>query len=58
MAILIFASLCYAQEPGSFQPAATNVWGAEYPRVDAAGRVKFAYKHHYQKILSLFCRDR
>lgn len=30
---------CAAQEPTGFEPASTNVWGAEYPRVDAAGRV-------------------
>jgi enterochelin esterase family protein len=44
MAMLLFASLCCAQEPGNFQPAATNVWGAEYPRVDSAGRAEFRVK--------------
>jgi enterochelin esterase-like enzyme len=37
--MLLFASLCYAQEPGGFQPASTNVWGAQYPQVDGSGRV-------------------
>jgi hypothetical protein len=27
-----------------FQPASTNVWGAEYPRVDASGRAEFRIK--------------
>ena len=31
-------SLCSAQESADFRPASTNVWGAEYPRVDGAGR--------------------
>jgi enterochelin esterase family protein len=42
--ILFFASVCSAQEPAGFQPAATNVWGAEYPRVDGAGRVQVRIK--------------
>jgi len=44
MAMLIFASLCCAQESGNFQPAATNVWGAQYPRIDSAGKVEFRVK--------------
>lgn len=44
MAIVLFASFCCAQEPGNFQPASTNVWGAEYPRVDSAGRAEFRFK--------------
>ncbi len=39
--VLLFASLCWAQEPGTFQPAATNVWDAAYPRIDKAGRAQF-----------------
>jgi enterochelin esterase family protein len=42
--ILLFASLCCAQEPGDFQPAVTNVWDAQYPRVDGAGRVQLRVK--------------
>ena len=42
--ILIAASLCCAQESGSFQPASTNVWGAAYPRVDASGKAEFRFK--------------
>src|SRR5512132_3555228 len=37
-ALLALASICSAQESGDFKPATTNVWGAEYPRVDGAGR--------------------
>jgi hypothetical protein len=44
IAALVFASLSWAQEPGNFQPAGTNVWGAEYPRVDNAGRVQIRVK--------------
>ena len=44
MAMLFFASLCCAQQSGDFQPAATNVWGAEYPRVDSNGRVEIRVK--------------
>jgi enterochelin esterase family protein len=44
MAMLLLASLCCAQESGNFQPAATNAWGAEYPRIDSAGRAEFRLK--------------
>lgn len=44
MAILLFASFCGAQESGNFLPASTNVWGAEYPRVDSAGRAELRVK--------------
>ncbi|HEV2248113.1 MAG TPA: alpha/beta hydrolase-fold protein, partial [Terriglobia bacterium] len=44
MAIVLFASFCCAQEPGNFQPAETNVWGADYPRVDSAGKAEFRVK--------------
>jgi enterochelin esterase-like enzyme len=44
LAMLLFASLCCAQESGDFQPAATNVWGAQYPRVDSGGRVQLRVK--------------
>lgn len=42
--IVLFASLCWAQEPSDFHPAATNVWRAEYPKVDSAGRVQIRVK--------------
>jgi enterochelin esterase family protein len=41
---LVLATACWAQESGTFQPASTNVWGAEYPRVDNAGRVQIRVK--------------
>lgn len=44
LSLLLVASLSQAQEPGGFRPAATNVWGAEYPRVDGAGRVEIRIK--------------
>jgi enterochelin esterase family protein len=42
--MLLLSSLCLAQNPGGFKPASTNVWGAEYPRVDASGRAEFRVK--------------
>ncbi|MBS1811151.1 MAG: esterase [Acidobacteria bacterium] len=39
-----FAQLGYAQEAGDFKPATTNVWGAEYPKVDSTGRVLLRIK--------------
>jgi enterochelin esterase-like enzyme len=44
MAIILFAGFCYAQQSGTFQPSATNVWGSDYPRVDSAGRVQIRIK--------------
>jgi enterochelin esterase-like enzyme len=42
--LLLFATVCCAQESSDFHPASTNVWGAEYPRVDGAGRVQVRVK--------------
>jgi enterochelin esterase family protein len=42
--VFLLSSFCWAQEVGNFQPSATNVWGAEYPRVDNAGRVELRVK--------------
>jgi enterochelin esterase family protein len=44
MALLLAARLGTAQEPGVFQPASSNVWGAQYPRVDGAGKVELRIK--------------
>ena len=41
---LLSLSFCWAQESGSFQPSTTNVWAAEYPQVDGAGRVQIRVK--------------
>ena len=43
-ALALVAGIVCAQQPGDFQPAETNVWGAEYPRVDANGRVQVRIK--------------
>src|ERR1051325_11616141 len=40
----LLVDLCHAQEAGDFQPATTNVWGAEFPRVDSTGRVQLRVK--------------
>jgi enterochelin esterase-like enzyme len=42
--LLLFTGVCWAQQDGEFQPASTNVWGAEYPRVDSTGRVQIRVK--------------
>src|SRR3954471_3889928 len=41
---LILALPCWAQNSDDFQPATTNVWGANYPRVDHQGRVQVRIK--------------
>jgi enterochelin esterase-like enzyme len=38
------ANVCLAQAAETFRPASTNVWGAQYPRVDDAGRVQVRVK--------------
>ncbi len=40
----MLSSYCCAQNPGGFEPASTNVWGAAYPRVDSSGRAEFRVK--------------
>jgi enterochelin esterase family protein len=44
IAIVLFASFCWAQESNDFHVASTNVWDAEYPRVDSTGRVQLRVK--------------
>jgi enterochelin esterase family protein len=44
LAVLSVAAICSAQQQGDFKAAETNVWGADYPRVDAAGRVEIRIK--------------
>lgn len=44
LSILVFASLCCAQDQDNFQPAETNVWGAQYPRVGNDGSVQIRIK--------------
>ncbi len=42
--LFLLSVFCWAQESSNFQPASTNVWGAEYPRVDQNGRVQVRVK--------------
>ena len=43
--MLLLTTICCAQDASTFQPSATtNVWGADYPRVDSAGRVQIRVK--------------
>ena len=42
--LFLLSSFCRAQESSNFQPASTNVWAAEYPRVDQNGRVQVRVK--------------
>jgi enterochelin esterase-like enzyme len=44
LALVLTASVCSAQDSSGFMPASTNVWGAQYPRVDATGRVEIRIK--------------
>jgi len=44
IAILLFLGVCFAQESGDFHSASRNVWGAEYPKVDSAGKVQLRVK--------------
>jgi len=44
IAIILVASLCCAQAGSEFQPSSTNVWAADYPRVDNSGRVQIRVK--------------
>lgn len=42
--MLLLAGVCFGQTNDSFVPPSTNVWGADYPRVDSAGRAEFRFK--------------
>jgi len=42
--LLLLSSACFAQGAGTFKPSETNVWDAEYPRVDGEGRVQVRIK--------------
>ena len=44
LALLSIAAICSAQQTSDFKAAETNVWGAEYPRVDGTGRVEIRIK--------------
>jgi len=40
----LFSIASWADDSGGLQPASTNVWGADYPRVDSAGHVQIRIK--------------
>src|SRR5256885_2379306 len=42
--ILFLTGLCGAQQATDFHPAETNVWGADFPKVDSTGRVEIRIK--------------
>ena len=42
--MLLAASFCFAQEPGDFKPATSNVLDAQYPKVDSNSRVQIRFK--------------
>ena len=41
---LLASSVCWSQQSDRFIPASTNVWGAQFPRVDSAGSVQIRVK--------------
>ena len=43
-ALVLIAGTCVAQDASEFRPAETNVWGAEFPRIDPTGRVLIRIK--------------
>jgi enterochelin esterase family protein len=43
-ALLLIAGTGVAQDASPFKPAESNVWGAEYPRIDDSGRVQIRIK--------------
>src|SRR5512141_1529094 len=47
LAVVVFhvlGTFCAAQDAADFRPASTNVWDAQYPRVDSKGRVEIRLK--------------
>ena len=42
--VFLLTSFCAAQQLGTLQPSSTNVWGADYPRVDSEGKVEIRVK--------------
>ena len=44
LSCVLLALTGFAQDAGDFKPATTNVWGAEYPKVDSQGRVMLRIK--------------
>jgi enterochelin esterase-like enzyme len=44
LALLLTTGIAVSQDAGEFRPAETNVWGAEYPRIDSTGRALIRIK--------------
>ena len=44
LVMLLAASFCFAQDPGDFKPATSNVLDAQYPKVDGNSRVQIRFK--------------
>lgn len=44
LSLMLAGGAALAAEPVEFKPAATNVWDAQYPRVDGEGRVSLRIK--------------
>lgn len=44
LTLMFFAACSFAQDRDTFKPASSNVWDAQYPRVDASGRATFQLK--------------
>src|SRR5271163_3916589 len=44
MMSVLAAGICWGQAPDTSQPPVTNVPNAEYPRIDADGRIEFRIK--------------
>jgi enterochelin esterase family protein len=42
--LVLSAGVASAADAGDFRPAESNVWGAEYPRVDGTGKVEIRIK--------------
>src|ERR1035441_9413702 len=42
--MLLAASFCFAQDPGDFKPATSNVLDVQYPKVDSNSRVQIRFK--------------
>ncbi len=42
--MLMASSFCFAQDPGDFKPATSNVLDAQYPKVDSNSRVQIRFK--------------
>ena len=53
IAVLLSASLCFAQDTNNFKPATSNVLDAQYPKVDSNSRVQIRRDHRAMAGLSM-----